>query len=340
VRRCLVSRTARNQSTAAVGEALGAKQIRSWSRSADSALDDRVVPIPAGQDDARLEAEPVDQMLDPLAQISPRLAGLIRQQRRPVGRPPQVAEFDLERVLPRCHAGCPVVRAGAREAEQSMRRCRRVAAMIPKVAVALLGEWRTPTAPPAHPRRPAPAGLLLPDRSVVTADLVVLTLHDGELGALLIRRGAEPYAGKLALPGGFTHLDEGIETAAYRELKEEVNVGPDDVALEQLMTYGAPERDPRMRVVSVAWLALGANLPEPTAGSDAAEAFWVPMRKALRRPRELAFRSRADPKRRPRACPEQDRILNAGNGFLPAGVHRGGAARGLRGGVGPQARSA
>jgi 8-oxo-dGTP diphosphatase len=123
----------------------------------------------------------------------------------------------------------------------------------------------------------------------VTADLVVLTLRDGVLCALLIRRGAQPYAGRLALPGGFTHLDEDIETAAYRELHEEVNVGPDDVALEQLKTYGASGRDPRMRVVSVAWLALGANLPEPTAGSDAAEAFWMPVSKALRRPKELAF---------------------------------------------------
>jgi len=123
----------------------------------------------------------------------------------------------------------------------------------------------------------------------VTADLVVLTLRDGELFALLIRRGAEPYAGKLALPGGFTHVDEGVEAAAYRELQEEANVGRRDVVLEQLRTYGAPERDPRMRVVSVAWLALGANLPEPTAGSDAADAFWMPVRKALRRPKELAF---------------------------------------------------
>jgi 8-oxo-dGTP diphosphatase len=84
-------------------------------------------------------------------------------------------------------------------------------------------------------------------------------------------------------------VDEDIETAAYRELQEEVNVGRRDVVLEQLRSYGAPERDPRMRVVSVAWLALGANLPEPTAGSDAREAFWMPVRKALRRPKELAF---------------------------------------------------
>jgi 8-oxo-dGTP diphosphatase len=123
----------------------------------------------------------------------------------------------------------------------------------------------------------------------VTADLVVLTLREGQLCVLLITRGAEPYAGKLALPGGFTHVDEDVETAAYRELLEEVSVGRRDVVLEQLRTYGTPRRDPRMRVVSVAWLALGANLPEPRAGSDAADAFWLPVGKALRRPKLLAF---------------------------------------------------
>jgi 8-oxo-dGTP diphosphatase len=123
----------------------------------------------------------------------------------------------------------------------------------------------------------------------VTADLVVFTLRAGELCALLIRRGAEPFAGVLALPGGFTLLNEDVETAAYRELQEEVDVGRGDVVLEQLKTYGTPERDPRMRVVSVAWLALGSNLPEPTAGSDAAEAFWIPVAEALRHRTVLAF---------------------------------------------------
>jgi len=123
----------------------------------------------------------------------------------------------------------------------------------------------------------------------VTADLVVMTLRDRQLCVLLIRRGSGPYAGGLALPGGFTQVDEDVETAAYRELQEEVNVGRKDVVLEQLRTYGAPKRDPRMRVVSVAWLALGANLPDPRAGSDAADAFWLPVTKALRRPKLLAF---------------------------------------------------
>lgn len=123
----------------------------------------------------------------------------------------------------------------------------------------------------------------------VTADLVVLTLRDGELCVLLIRRGVEPHVGKLALPGGFTQADEDLEMAAYRELAEEACVGRKDVALEQLRTYGMPHRDPRMRVVTVAWLALGANLPDPQPGSDAAEAFWKPVREVLHRRKELAF---------------------------------------------------
>lgn len=115
----------------------------------------------------------------------------------------------------------------------------------------------------------------------VTADLVVLTLRDGRLHVLLIKRGASPHKGKWALPGGFTHLKEDIEAAAYRELAEEAGVGKGDVTLEQLRTYGAPRRDRRMRVVSVAWLAMGADLPEPRAGSDAEDARWFDVEEAL-----------------------------------------------------------
>ena len=95
----------------------------------------------------------------------------------------------------------------------------------------------------------------------VTADLVILSVRADELHALLVRRGGEPYAGRLALPGGFVDIDENLEDAAYRELGEEAGVGRDDVILEQLAAYGDPGRDPRFRVVTVAWLALGANLP-------------------------------------------------------------------------------
>ncbi|MFL6169194.1 MAG: NUDIX hydrolase [Ornithinibacter sp.] len=115
----------------------------------------------------------------------------------------------------------------------------------------------------------------------VTCDLVVLSVRTGALHVLLVRRGGEPFAGRLALPGGFVEIDENLEDAAYRELGEEAGVGRDDVILEQLAAYGEPGRDPRQRVVSVAWLALGADLPEPTAGSDAASAEWVPVAAAL-----------------------------------------------------------
>jgi len=118
----------------------------------------------------------------------------------------------------------------------------------------------------------------------VTVDLVVLTIRDetpDELSVLLVDRGSAPHKGRPALPGGFTHVDEDIEAAAYRELEEEAGLQRREVHLEQLRTYGAPRRDPRMRVVSVAWLALGASLPEPTAGSDAAGARWVPLSQAL-----------------------------------------------------------
>lgn len=121
----------------------------------------------------------------------------------------------------------------------------------------------------------------------VTADLVVLTIRAGVFSVLLVRRGAEPHARKLALPGGFAHVDEDLQDAAYRELGEECSIGRENVVLEQLRTYGRPGRDPRMRVVSIAWLALGAQLPEPAAGTDAAAAGWWPVQEALTT--DLAF---------------------------------------------------
>lgn len=114
----------------------------------------------------------------------------------------------------------------------------------------------------------------------VTVDLAVLTLREGALHVLLIERGQEPYAGKWALPGGFVRPDESAETAARRELAEET--GLDEVCatsglhLEQLRTYSDPDRDPRMRVVSVAFAALLPDAPEPHGGGDAAQARWLP----------------------------------------------------------------
>ncbi|MFE6285039.1 NUDIX domain-containing protein [Streptomyces sp. NPDC057877] len=110
----------------------------------------------------------------------------------------------------------------------------------------------------------------------VTVDLAVFTLRAGALHVLLVERGQEPYAGHWALPGGFVRPTESAETAARRELAEET--GLDDVTglhLEQLRTYSEPGRDPRMRVVSVAFTALLPDAPEARGGSDAAQARWV-----------------------------------------------------------------
>ncbi|GGU63110.1 NUDIX hydrolase [Lentzea flava] len=109
----------------------------------------------------------------------------------------------------------------------------------------------------------------------VTVDLVVLTVRSDALCALLVRRGEAPYRGRWALPGGFVREFESVDDAAARELVEETGVA--GLHLEQLATYGEPRRDPRMRVVSVAYLALAPDLPVPVAGTDAAAASWVPV---------------------------------------------------------------
>ncbi|HEY3557038.1 MAG TPA: NUDIX domain-containing protein [Kribbella sp.] len=116
----------------------------------------------------------------------------------------------------------------------------------------------------------------------LAADLVILTVRESRLQVLLIRRGIPPYQGRLALPGGFVRPDEDLETTARRELAEETGLSAERIHLEQLATYGAPDRDPRGRVVSVAYLALVPDLPAPTAGSDAASASWITVTDVLR----------------------------------------------------------
>ena len=108
----------------------------------------------------------------------------------------------------------------------------------------------------------------------VTVDLVVLTVRDEQLQVLLVRRGEEPHLGRWALPGGFLRPDEDLQHAAARELHEETGLEVEQVHLEQLGSWGAPDRDPRMRTVTVAHLALAPDLPAPTAGTDAADARW------------------------------------------------------------------
>ncbi|MCH6163040.1 NUDIX hydrolase [Streptomyces marispadix] len=122
----------------------------------------------------------------------------------------------------------------------------------------------------------------------VTVDLVVLTVRRHALCALVVRRGEPPYEGKWALPGGFVRADEDLTSAAARELAEETGLhahgtdsGLPGAHLEQLATYGDPGRDPRMRVVSVAHLALAPDLPSPTPGGDARGARWAPVDELL-----------------------------------------------------------
>jgi 8-oxo-dGTP diphosphatase len=122
----------------------------------------------------------------------------------------------------------------------------------------------------------------------VTVDVVVLIIEEGELRALMVRRGGPPYQGRWALPGGFVEVDEDLETAARRELVEETGVSADEVRIEQLATYGAPKRDPRGRTLSVAWLAILPASSDPQAGSDASHAAWKPVDTLLGRTR-LAF---------------------------------------------------
>jgi 8-oxo-dGTP diphosphatase len=121
----------------------------------------------------------------------------------------------------------------------------------------------------------------------VAVDLVILTVQSGELRVLLVRRGVAPYKGRPALPGGFVRPEKDLEEAARRELREETGLDSERIHLEQVATYGAPKRDPRGRVISVAYLALVPDLPSPVAGSDAASAAWVPAEDA--EPPRLAF---------------------------------------------------
>jgi len=110
-------------------------------------------------------------------------------------------------------------------------------------------------------------------RPALTVDCVVFGLDEDELQVLLIRRGLEPFLGDWALPGGFVHVDESLDAAALRELEEET--GLRKLFLEQLFTFGAPARDPRERVVTVAYYAL-VKLSEHKvrAATDAADAAW------------------------------------------------------------------
>ncbi len=110
----------------------------------------------------------------------------------------------------------------------------------------------------------------------LTTDVVLFTLREEQLKLLLIQRAAPPCQGMWALPGGFVDIDEDLEDCAKRELEEETGIT--DVYLEQLYTFGRPGRDPRERVVSVAYYALApSERMRPRAASDAADVGWFPI---------------------------------------------------------------
>jgi 8-oxo-dGTP diphosphatase len=122
----------------------------------------------------------------------------------------------------------------------------------------------------------------------VTVDVVILTMSEGKLRVLLVRRGEAPFEGMWAIPGGFKRPTETLDEAARRELSEETGV---DVAslLTQFGAYGDPERDPRMNVVTVGYLAVLRDVGWIVAGTDAADASLVPVSHVLNGELELAF---------------------------------------------------
>ena len=118
----------------------------------------------------------------------------------------------------------------------------------------------------------------------VTTDIVIFTIRQDELKVLLIKRALPPHQGEWALPGGFVNLDESLEEGARRELEEETGVR--GVYLEQLYTFGQPDRDPRERVITVAYYALiPTDTIEIRAATDAEGVSWFGMNELP----ELAF---------------------------------------------------
>jgi 8-oxo-dGTP diphosphatase len=122
----------------------------------------------------------------------------------------------------------------------------------------------------------------------VTVDVVILTMLDDRLCVLLVRRGVEPFEGMWAVPGGFKRPGETLDDAARRELAEETGVESANL-LVQFGAYGDPGRDPRMNVVTVAYLAVLRDIDRIAAGTDAAAAALVPVSEAVNGKLELAF---------------------------------------------------
>ncbi|MDP9101399.1 MAG: NUDIX hydrolase [Actinomycetota bacterium] len=111
----------------------------------------------------------------------------------------------------------------------------------------------------------------------LTVDVVLLTVREGAFRVLLVERDTHPFRGRQALPGGFVAVDEDLDAAAVRRLEQETGVRRDAAHVEQLGAYGDPARDPRMRVVSVAYLVFAPDLPAPTPGAGTRSVRWVPV---------------------------------------------------------------
>jgi 8-oxo-dGTP diphosphatase len=113
------------------------------------------------------------------------------------------------------------------------------------------------------------------ERPSVTTDVVIFGILDETLKVLLIRRKSWPHEGMWAIPGGFIRMEESLEEAAYRKLAEETGLTGSDVYLEQLYTFGDPQRDPRTRVITVAYFALVSadKIKSETAG-DGTDIGW------------------------------------------------------------------
>lgn len=136
------------------------------------------------------------------------------------------------------------------------------------------------------------------DRPSVTVDVVIFTLIEQALHVLMVQRRHWPYEGHWAIPGGFVNMDEALDAAARRELEEET--GLRDVYLEQLYTFGTPGRDPRTRVISVAYIALvRADAQTLRVSDESTDVRWFPVAKL---PGKLAF--------------DHDEILDAAMGRL------------------------
>jgi len=143
----------------------------------------------------------------------------------------------------------------------------------------------TKTTPGQRPEGYDPTGF---PTFAVTVDVVILTMSEGRLHVLLVRRGEDPFSGMWAVPGGFKRPDETLDDAAKRELREETGVDAASL-LTQFGAYGDPGRDPRTNVVTVAYLAVLRDVGAIVAGTDAADAALTPVSQVLEGRLALAF---------------------------------------------------